>query len=304
MNLRTLETFVAVARHLNFSRAARDVHRAQSSVTEQIQSLEEDFGAALFDRSGRHLALTSAGARLLDYANEMLALAEEARAAVKDSVDLVQGPLVVGGLETLCAAQLVEPIATFRSRYPQVEIRLESGSSGTLRDDVKTGRLDVGFLFGSVIAEPDLESEELALEPLVVIVPPNHRFANRKEALSSTEFVDEPFLVTKEGCAYRRMFDEAFPAAGGEYPPIVGEFASIGAIGAMVEAGLGCALVPRIAVADAIAGGKVAACSWVDKEAYTPVTMIWRRRRVQTPTLRGFLATARASLGGTPVIAG
>ena len=77
MQFRHLKTFMAVASTLNVTRAVKQVHLAQSSVTEQIQMLEADLGAALFDRSRRRLQLTEAGRRLLDYAGDLLALADD-----------------------------------------------------------------------------------------------------------------------------------------------------------------------------------------------------------------------------------
>ncbi|MEJ2630466.1 MAG: LysR family transcriptional regulator [Acidihalobacter sp.] len=295
MNLRTLETFVAVAKYLNVTHAAAQIHRAQSSVSEQIQSLEADFGVALFDRSGRKLSLTSAGVCLLEYALEMLALADEARGAVKDAVGLVDGSLSVGGLETLCAKRLVAPVAKFCRQFPKAEVRLESSGSENLRNEVKSGRLDVGFMFGPAPDDPELDGEALTAEPLVIIVPTNHRFAG-SDALTAAEFADEPFLVTEVGCVYRRMFDEVFPASAKVRPSIVGEFSSIAAIRGMVEVGHGCALVPRVAVADAVADGKVGACSWNDGVVSTPLSVIWRRRRIQARILREFLATTRENL--------
>jgi DNA-binding transcriptional LysR family regulator len=86
-----LRTFVAVAATLNITRAARKVHLTQSSVTEQIQTLEADLGARLFDRTQRGLRLTAAGQRLLDHAVPLLAMAEEAKAAVADTVGEPKG---------------------------------------------------------------------------------------------------------------------------------------------------------------------------------------------------------------------
>ena len=79
MQLRHLRTFAAVASTLNITRAAEQVHLAQSSVTEQIQTLEADLGTALFDRARRGLQLTEAGRRLLEFAEPLLTLADDAR---------------------------------------------------------------------------------------------------------------------------------------------------------------------------------------------------------------------------------
>lgn len=91
MQLKHLRTFLAVASTLSFTRAGQKVHLAQSSVTEQIQALEADLGVALFERSQRKLALTDAGAALVEYAGAMLALAADARAAVLGSVEVRAG---------------------------------------------------------------------------------------------------------------------------------------------------------------------------------------------------------------------
>lgn len=84
MQLRQLSTFRTVADALNVTRAAERLNYAQSSVTEQIKALEQDLGVRLFERSNRGLRLTPAGRRLVDYAERMLSLAEEARAAVTE----------------------------------------------------------------------------------------------------------------------------------------------------------------------------------------------------------------------------
>src|SRR5262245_3662376 len=156
MQLRHLKTFVAVASTLNITRAAERVHLAQSSVTEQIQVLEADLGTALFDRSQRRLSLTEAGRRLLDYANDLLALADEARAAVAAAADLTAGTLTIGGLETLCCSYLPPLLARFRGEHSDVHVRLMVANSAALRNGLRTGSMDVCFAFGDMPQDPDL----------------------------------------------------------------------------------------------------------------------------------------------------
>src|SRR5688572_33360569 len=98
VELRQLETFRAVATGLSFTRAAAALGYAQSSVTAQIQALEAELGARLFDRLGRRIALTDAGERLLEYADRLLTLAAEARAALVDGAEPA-GTLTVGAPE-------------------------------------------------------------------------------------------------------------------------------------------------------------------------------------------------------------
>ncbi|MER9340143.1 LysR family transcriptional regulator [Mesorhizobium sp. M0601] len=302
MQLRHLKTFVAVATTLNITRASERVHLAQSSVTEQIQALESDLGTSLFDRSRRGLKLTAAGQRLLDYANDLLDLADEARSAVADASGTVAGRLTVGGLETLCSTRLPALLGEFHRRHPDVELNLRADDSSGLRAGVTSGALDVSFHFGAVpAAAPELRSEQVALEELVTIMPANHRLAGYS-AITPDDLADEAFLVTQPGCVYRRMFDETFAATLSDRPKLVGEFASMGAIRSLVEGGLGCALVPRL-VASA-ADANIVVLPWVGSSPVTPVTMVWRHRRIQAPVLRLFLAMVREILAIARPVAG
>jgi len=294
IQLRHLTTFAAVADTLNFTHAAERVHLSQSSVTEQIQALEADLGTRLFDRSRRKLMLTRAGERLVAYAAELLRLAEETHSAIADAGSVVAGSLVIGGLETLCANRLPQLLAEFHRRYPAVELALKTADSGGLRSGVKSGALDIGFLFGEAKASLDIQGEAVAEDALMIVMPAGHRLA--KHAMIGPEsLAGEVFLVTPTGCIYRRMFDEAFAATLPASPRIIGEFASIGSIKGLVEAGLGCAMVPRSALVPA--RDLVVAVPWSGTSSTVPLTMIWRARRARPPATAAFLAVARESFG-------
>jgi DNA-binding transcriptional LysR family regulator len=133
MQLKHLRTFIAVANTLNFTRAGERLHLSQSSVTEQLQSLESDLGTLLFDRSRRKLTLTPAGCRLLDFATAIIALNEEARSAVLgEAVDVV-GRVVVGGIETLCSESLPLLLQKYCADFPRVAVTLRAGKTTDLR---------------------------------------------------------------------------------------------------------------------------------------------------------------------------
>src|SRR5579859_7508076 len=129
MQPRHLRTFVAAASTLSFTRAAEKVHLVQSSVTEQIRSLETELGAPLFDRTGRKLRLTDAGRRLLDYADRLLELDREARRAVA-SVAGGGGQLSLGALETLSARWLSAPLEHLRQVRQGVALKVEVAGTG------------------------------------------------------------------------------------------------------------------------------------------------------------------------------
>src|SRR5581483_4932643 len=256
MQLKHLRTFVAVAGTLNLTRAAERLHLAQSSISEQIQSLENDIGTAMFDRSRRKWTLTPAGERLLEYASTLVTLSEEARGAALDAARVVAGRVVVGGIESLCAERLPPLILKYCADFPAVRVTLRGGKTDDLHGGLKSGELDVYFTFGSASQERGVRSEDVANEPIVLVGPPDHRLSARREA-ALDELAHESFLVTINGCPVRAAFEQAF-ARNAKRPRIVAEFASIAAMRSMVEEGAGWALMPATAASDALAAGKVA----------------------------------------------
>ncbi|NBH11286.1 LysR family transcriptional regulator [Amycolatopsis sp. SID8362] len=277
MELRHLRTFRVVARTLNFTRAASELHYAQSSVTEQIQALEAELGSKLFER-GRRLRLTSAGERLLGYADRMLSLAEEAKAAVEENRGEPEGELTIGALETLCAQWIPEILSEYRAKWPRVRLTLEEGGRGELYQAVRQSEVDVCFTFGSPPDDPAFASESLGDEPLVVLVPPGHPLAD-KETLAPGDLRGVGFLATPKGCGFREMLDRI------DRPVVDAEVGSIAALGRCVAAGMGCALVPALA-----AHGDAVAVPLAGET--TAVTMTWRKRDEHKPNVAALLATA------------
>ncbi|KOU44267.1 MULTISPECIES: LysR family transcriptional regulator [unclassified Streptomyces] len=295
MQLRQLNTFRTVAETLNITRAAERLNYAQSSVTEQIQSLEADLGVALFDRSGRRIRLTDAGNRLVEYAERMLQLAEEARAAVSGMADPA-GELTIGAPETLCVYRLPSLLTRFRETHPKVRVVLRPGNRSESRGGVREGTLDLCFTFGPPPTEPEFESMALAPETVVVVAPPGHPLTRMKE-VTTAELAGVDFLVTEPGCSYRRMYDETLGSVRGPRPNVVAELTSIGALRSCVAEGMGCALLPGIAVAADLARGALETVPWTNARRETEVQVSWRAQGAESPGLRPFLDTARELLG-------
>jgi DNA-binding transcriptional LysR family regulator len=293
MQLKHLRTFVAVSDTLNLTRAGAKLHLAQSSVTEQIQALESDLGARLFDRSKRKWALTAAGERLLEYAGAIITLSEEARGAVSADMREVTGRLVVGGIETLCAERLPALVQTYCADFPAVRVMLRAGKTVDLHGNLKSGLVDVYFTFGDAVDEAGVRSETVATERIVLVAPRDHRLSgSRRVALG--DLAHEGFLVTVTGCPVRAAFEQAF-AQHGARPRILAEFASIAAMRSLVEGGGGCALLPASAAREALAAGKVVPLAW-PAPPDMPVSMRWRQQRTPPSALRHFLDLARARL--------
>jgi DNA-binding transcriptional LysR family regulator len=296
MHPRLLKTFLAVARSRNITRAAEVVHLAQSSVSDQIQALETELGAALFMRAKSGLELTPAGLALKPIAEDLLRLGGEARAAVQAAAGQTSGQVTIGALETIATARLAPWLAGFQTGYPDITVRMKVAGSGVLLRQLEDGDIDVAFCFerrdvGNA-SDERFARRTIAAEPLVLVAAPGQGSAEHDLAgLAALRFV-----ATEPGCIYRHMFDMAFAEAGAPAPKLAAEVGSIGAIARLVAAGAGLGLVPRLAVTDALARGDIVEMPWPGQVRTAPLTMIWRRRRVQPPALKQLLAAARDTL--------
>jgi DNA-binding transcriptional LysR family regulator len=292
MRLRLLTTFLAVARTLNVTRASEVLHLSQSGVSEQIQALEESLDARLFVRRDRKLELTPAGITLVRYAQQILALAEEARQSIHAGSAALGGRLRIGGLETLCTQYLPELIARFTSDFPAVEIDLRTEGSQSLRNEIVSGEMDASFAFGTAGLPASCAFEVLRREPLIVVCGPAHPL-RQSSSVSLEQLALERFLVTRPGCVYRGFFDSAFTSRNLPMPGIFGEFESIGLVRKLVAAGSGCALVPEIAVSEELASGALHALPLAEPLGDAELVLLWRDNRARLPLLRTFLDFVR-----------
>ncbi|AYG61525.1 LysR family transcriptional regulator [Rhizobium jaguaris] len=290
MHPRLLKTFLAVARNRNFTRAAEEVHLAQSSVSDQIQSLETELDTALFIRSRSGLELTAAGETLRPYAEEILTVADEARAAVKAASGVAAGTVTIGALETVASMKLPLWLPAFQSDHPDISLTVKVTGSGDLLRKLEDGEIDVAFCFDKDDLDERLAKRIISAEPLVLITPPGQVSASKSGDLAALASMS--FVVTEAGCIYRHLFDKAFEEAGLAAPKLVAEVGSIGTIGRLVAAGTGVSLVPRLAVGDALDRGEIREMPWPGPMRTASLVMIWRRRRVQPPALKLLLAAA------------
>lgn len=305
MHPRLLKTFLAVARSRSITRAAEMVHLAQSSVSDQIQSLEAELGTTLFTRSKSGLELTPAGLALRPIAEELLRLDGEARAAVLAAAGQTSGTLAIGALETIASARLAPWLPGFQASHPGITVRMKVADSGTLLRQLEEGVIDVAFCFErrdimQGAADERLARRTIAAEPLVLVAGQAQGAAPSDLAALATL----PFVATEPGCIYRHMVDTAFAEAGIAAPKFAAEVGSIGTIARLVAAGVGLGLLPRLAVSDALARGDLVELPWPGRLQAAPITMIWRRRRVQPSALRQLLAAARDTLPPARVEAG
>jgi len=238
MDLAELEIFRTVVAEGGVTRAAERLNRVQSNVTTRIKQLEQSVGVPLFVRDRRRMVLTSAGEALLDYAERILDLVQEARQVVAPHSP--RGRLRIGSMESAAASRLPGPLSEFHRHWPEVRLELSTGPSDTLVAQVREARLDAAVVSG-VIDDAMLESTPLFKEELLLVTPRLHR---RVRAPQDVRL--DTLIVFEQGCSYRRSAEQWFSRSGARARPArILELASYHAILACVAAGAGVAVVPR-----------------------------------------------------------
>ena len=271
MDLAALTIFRAVVRENGVTRAAAKLNRVQSNVTTRIKQLEEQLGTELFIRDGRRLVLTPAGETLLPYAERLLALADEARQALRE--DHPSGRLRLGTMESVAASRLPGLLAQYHQRWPEVGLELETGTSGRLIERVRAFEVDAALIATPLAPGWDgelFESVPVFREELVMLTPRGHRpiREGRDIALST-------LIAFERGCAYR-SYVEKWYMEHGIRPARVLELGSSHAIVACVAAGAGVAVAPR-SVLDLQHDMNNIAVHSLDDLGIIDTLLVWRR---------------------------
>lgn len=238
MELRHLEYFVAVAEERHFTRAAERMRVAQSGLSASIRALEKDLDAELFVRNTRRVELTDAGRALLTEAHRTLASASAARDAVAAVRGLLRGSLTVGSEHCLGVIDLPPVLASFRRSHPGVEIRLRYAGSGQIVEQIRLGRLNVGFVALPGPAPDGVRLMPLAAEDMMLLTHPGHALADL-DVVEVEDLRDEDFVDFSADWGARRVNDLALAER-----KISVEVNDVHTLLDFVHQGLGVALVP------------------------------------------------------------
>jgi LysR family transcriptional activator of glutamate synthase operon len=207
MEVRQLQYFLALAQELSFTKAAARARVAQPALSRQIRKLEDELGTALVDRTSRQVQITDAGQRLAVRARTILDEIESARAEIQETTDLSTGRLMIGTTQTPGPLNVVRLLSDFHTLYPGIELAVREELSVSIADRLRSDELDLGIIAGiPEAARRGLQLQEIASEPLVVALHPQHPFAEQDEVDFRT-LEDEPFILFPEGATIRSTFD-------------------------------------------------------------------------------------------------
>ena len=245
MEMQQLRYVVAVARTGNFSRAAEQCHVSQPSLSQQIQKLEEELGERLFDRLKREARLTSHGEAFLRRAAHILDEVDAAKREAAEAKGLLRGSITIAALPTIAPYLLPETMAAFTTDYPGVEIIVHEDTTERLLKNTLAYEIDFA-LVSPPIHEERLGVKHLFREELLLALPKSHPLT-RKRSIKAAELARERLIVMKEGhCLGDQVLN--FCERQNFRPQISFRSAQLETVQALVRAGLGISLIPKMAI--------------------------------------------------------
>lgn len=243
MDIASLYAFVAIADNGSFSSAADRLHLTQPAVSKRVATLEEQLNVRLFDRLGRTVRLTEAGAVLLPSARRILAEVDDSRRALRNLSGSVSGSLTLATSHHIGLHRLPPVLRTFTTRYPQVRLDMRFMDSEVACGVVLRGEVELAIVTLPPSVEPPLEMQPLWSDPLVIVAARTHPLTQFTRVMPQ-QLARHSAILPSEATFTRRIFEEQLARLG---VTISVAFATnyLETIKMMVAVGLGWSVLPR-----------------------------------------------------------
>lgn len=294
MDLRHIRYFEAIAETLNFTRAAERLHITQSTLSHQIRNLEEELGVALFDRRGKRIALTEAGAKLRSYMLPALGQIDRGIQALKHPGNLQITHLRLGTTPTFNTRVIPLCVPRFLALHPGHRITVEELTAAPLERGVADGRLDLAVSYQPQDSHT-LWFEPLYKEELQLVVNARHPLAKRRR-MRMVELHHERMVLLPPETATRALLDECFSLAGAA-PQVVAQFNSVAT---MIEVIRQTDLAGIIASTAVASGPDLKVIALQDPAPVRTPGLMWRKGATRSAELRQFADIIRDAVAHPP----
>jgi DNA-binding transcriptional LysR family regulator len=240
-----------VAEQGSFSAAAEALNFTQSAISQHVAALERETGARLVERGPRGVRLTDAGRALVSHAEAILSRIEDAEEELAAIAGLRGGRVRLASFQSAGSTLVPRAVAAFRERHPAVELGMIEAEPDEAAEHLRSGEIDLALVYDfkaiPAMLDGDLELTELLDDPYDVILAKDHPLAER-DVLRLRDLRDEPWIASTERCGCRRITERACQDAGFE-PRVAFEADETLAAQALVAAGVGVTVLPRLALA-------------------------------------------------------
>jgi LysR family transcriptional activator of glutamate synthase operon len=298
VELRQLRAVEAVARHRHFTRAAEELHVAQSALSHQIRRLEQELGTPLFERTSRRVTATEAGLAIAARARRVLAEIDGARAEVDELRGVLRGRIWIGALLPAGEVDVPGLLARFSQAHPGVEVGLREGIAADMLRFLGADELDAAFCLLAGTIPEGLAAERLSHDEVVAAFAPDRAPAGPHVTVA--DLAGRPIVATRRGSAIASVLQQRFAAAG-EPLRLALESGDPFLLRALAARGFATAVLPRSLTR--LEGPPIEVRS-LHPAVELPVALVWRRDRTAPPAARAFIefvrATPRAGAGAAP----
>jgi LysR family transcriptional activator of glutamate synthase operon len=287
MEIRQLRSVEAVARHRHFTRAAEELHLAQSALSHQIRRLEEELGTPLFERTSRRVAATDAGHAIAARARRVLAEVDAARAEVDELRGVLRGRIWIGPLRPAGDLDVPGLLARFSRAHPGVEVALREGVAADMLRYVAADELDAAFCLLAGDVPDGLVAERLTGEEVVAAFASDR--APSAPHITVTELARHAIVAPRRGSAITSVLEKLFTQAG-EPLRLALESGDPFLLRSLAARGFATAILPRSLTA--LEGPDLEVRS-LHPAVHLPVALVWRRERNAPPAARAFIEFVR-----------
>ena len=291
----SLDLFVSVVELGSLSAAARAHGMSQPSASARIRHLERQVGFELLTRGPGGSVPTAAGVLVADWSRTVLGAFDELQTAVS-SLRTQATSLRVAASYTVAEHLLPRWLGRLRAMHPEAHLELEVVNSASVLERVRSGNAQLGFIEtpGSTAG---LRSRLVGRDELAVVVAPSHPWARLRRPLSVTELAAMPLVLREVGSGTRESFVEAVQKCGAVLADAALELGSTAAVRAATEEGAAPAVLSRLAVADALATGRLVNVAVAELDLRRELLAVWLPGRAREQAMKALLATAVASEG-------
>ncbi|GFZ30223.1 LysR family transcriptional regulator [Clostridium zeae] len=254
MDIRHLKTFKCIIEEGSFSNAALKIGYTQSTVTSQIQQLEQELSIKLFEKIGRNMILTPLGKELISYTDQLLETVKKIESIGK-SDNIPRGDLKIAIADSLMSYKLQNVLSLFKQKAPNVKISIVSLNCFVINEMLLKGEMDIGLLYDVGTYKESLTSVELTEFPLVLVCSPSFD-QGKADFCTPNQVIDTSLVINEPNCIYRRIFENYLRDNNITLNNTI-ELWSIEAIKNCVSSNLGISFLPRFVVEDELKNNKL-----------------------------------------------
>jgi DNA-binding transcriptional LysR family regulator len=280
VDVRQLRSVEAVARHRHFTRAAEELHVAQSALSHQIRRLEQELGTPLFDRTSRRVSPTEAGQAIAARARRVLAEVEAARAEVDELRGVLRGRIWIGALRPAGGLDVPGLLARFSQAHPGIEVGLREGIASDMLRFLAADELDAAFCLLAGELPDDFSVERLTDEEVVAAFAPDR--APPAPHVNVADLARHRIVAPRRGSAITTALERRFADAGTPLRLAL-ESGDPFLLSALAAQGFATAILPRSLTA---LEGPALDVRSLHPAVHLPVALVWRRVRNLSPAAR------------------